>query len=304
MYDMRFTYMNATSVTEQVNTIKSRPNLLLWYTGDEPDGTSDPLSATLTSSNLIQSLDGGDGHGGAGYHPVSLVLNCENYFYTQYASGGDIIMQDTYMIGNNVTFSSQWGTPCTEDYGDCGCDNCKGTFEDISNRMDEFAQRNFINGWERTKAVWTVPQGFGDDTYWKREPTGQEFVVQSILGINHGGLGVVSWDDPTTADIKAFASRLALSLKNFMATPFILNPAATFKQITTPSRVDFGLWTVNGETLVLGTNMNYANVTVSFKDLGLTPTGVQQVLDTGSSVVDGTALKFGSVGSGGFIVKV
>lgn len=74
--------MNATAVTEQVNSIKSRPNLLVWYTGDEPDGTSDPLDATLKSSNLIQSLDGGDGQGGAGYHPISLVLNCENYFYT------------------------------------------------------------------------------------------------------------------------------------------------------------------------------------------------------------------------------
>ena len=30
--------------------------------------------------------------------------------------------------------------------------------------MDEFSQRNFVNGWERTKAVWTVPQGFGQDT--------------------------------------------------------------------------------------------------------------------------------------------
>lgn len=53
------TYMNASSVTEQVNHIKSRPNLLLWYTGDEPDGTSDPLNATLIASNLITSLDGG-----------------------------------------------------------------------------------------------------------------------------------------------------------------------------------------------------------------------------------------------------
>lgn len=130
--------MNATAVTEQVNRIKSRPNLLLWYTGDEPDGTSDPLDATLKSSNLIQSLDGGDGLGGAGYHPVSLVLNCENFHYTyvwqcrlkcsltyyginsEYASGADILLQDTYMIGNNVTFSSQWGTVCTPDYGDCG----------------------------------------------------------------------------------------------------------------------------------------------------------------------------------------
>lgn len=48
MYDMRFTYMNLTSVTEQVNMLKNRPNLLLWYTGDEPDGTSDPLNAAFT----------------------------------------------------------------------------------------------------------------------------------------------------------------------------------------------------------------------------------------------------------------
>jgi hypothetical protein len=114
------TYMNTASVTDQVNRIKSRPNLLLWYTADEPDGTSDPLNATSTASNLITSLDGGDGRGGAGYHPVSLVLNCENYEFSAYASGADVVMQDTYVIGNNVTFSSQWGTVCTEDYGDCG----------------------------------------------------------------------------------------------------------------------------------------------------------------------------------------
>ncbi|EGN94785.1 hypothetical protein SERLA73DRAFT_62021 [Serpula lacrymans var. lacrymans S7.3] len=69
MYDMRFTYMNLTSVTEQVNSIKNRPNLLLWYTADEPDGTSDPLNATSNAYDLIYSLDG--------YHPVSLVLNCQ-----------------------------------------------------------------------------------------------------------------------------------------------------------------------------------------------------------------------------------
>ena len=34
------TYMNSTAVEEEVNRVKNRPNLLLWYTGDEPDGTS------------------------------------------------------------------------------------------------------------------------------------------------------------------------------------------------------------------------------------------------------------------------
>ena len=86
------------------------------------------------------------------------------------------------MIGMNATFSSEYGTVCTEDYGDCGlvfsfshqgsthdalsrCDNCKGSFQDISTRMDEFRDRLFVNGWERRKAVWTVPQAFGNNRF-------------------------------------------------------------------------------------------------------------------------------------------
>jgi hypothetical protein len=37
-----------------------------------------------------------------------------------YSNGADIIMQDTYTIGNNVTFSTVWKTPCNTTYGDCG----------------------------------------------------------------------------------------------------------------------------------------------------------------------------------------
>ena len=92
--------MNNTAVTEEVNRIKNSPALLLWYTGDEPDGTSDPLNATSNAYDLIYSLDG--------YHPVSLVLNCENYYWTDYTAGADIVMQDTYMIGINATYSVVW----------------------------------------------------------------------------------------------------------------------------------------------------------------------------------------------------
>ena len=100
--------MNLTSVTEQVNMIKSRKNLLLWYTGDEPDGTSDPLNATTITYDLINELDG--------YHPVSLVLNCQNYFFPEYTAGSDVVMQDAYPISINATFSVEWHTPCTPDY--------------------------------------------------------------------------------------------------------------------------------------------------------------------------------------------
>lgn len=36
MYDMRWQYQNTTGVEWQVDRLKARPNLLLWYTADEP----------------------------------------------------------------------------------------------------------------------------------------------------------------------------------------------------------------------------------------------------------------------------
>jgi len=167
-------------VEEEVPRIKSRKNLLLWYTADEPDGWGDPLDATTLAYDKIYDLDG--------YHPVSLVLNCQDYQFEAYAAGTDIIMQDAYTIGINATYSVVWDTVCTPDFGDCGCDNCVGEFEDISRRVDQFGDRLGALGWERTKAIWTVPQAFGGSSYWNRVPAGNEWVVQSLLAVAHGPL--------------------------------------------------------------------------------------------------------------------
>lgn len=135
-------------------------------------------------------------------------------------------------------------------------------------------------------------------SYWTRYPTGQEFIVQSIVGINHGGLGVIPWDDPTSSDIKASASTLALALPKM--TPFILNPSATFRQTLTSDLVDIGLWTVGSQTLVLLTNTKYQATTVELGSLGLKGS-VTQVLDSGAELIEG-GISLTSVGSGGFIV--
>ncbi|KAG5220367.1 peptidase A1 family [Salix suchowensis] len=283
--------MNATSVTAQVNDIKSRPNMLLWYTADEPDGTSDPLSATADSYDLITSLDGGplplqqrqgdrvpphltraqlrklrvhcvyvgSGHCHAGYlHDRQQCNVLFSMAYTLYPRLRRL------RVSANLTTSRY-----IFNMYPFRCDNCQGEFEDISRRMDEFADRLFVNGRDRMKAVWTVPQAFGLETYWKRLPTGKEFIVQSLLGVNHGGLGIVPWEDPTPADIKASASSLALALPKM--TPFIFNPTASFQR-TTLNRVDIGLWTVGKETLVVATNMNNAEVSVGLSTL---PVGVE-----------------------------
>lgn len=148
-----FSYKNLTSVTEQVIQLRNRTNVLLYYTADEPDGQEEPFSAPASAAAQINSLDP--------YRPSSLVLNCQDYFFSEYAAGTPVLMQDTYPIGINGTFSVVWNTSCTPDQGDCGCDNCVGEFEDIRNRMDGFATRREVLGWERSTTVWTVPQAFG-----------------------------------------------------------------------------------------------------------------------------------------------
>ena len=113
--------------------LRNRTNLLLYYTADEPDGKDDPFSAAASATALINALDP--------YRPSSLVLNCQDYFFTEYAEGTPILMPDPYPIGINATYSVVWNTTCTREVGDCGCDNCHGDYEDIRDRMDDFAAR-------------------------------------------------------------------------------------------------------------------------------------------------------------------
>jgi hypothetical protein len=58
---------------------------LNWETAHEPDGNSDPLGAAQSTYDLIYELDG--------YHPVSIVLNCEDYNFSPYVKGADIVIE-------------------------------------------------------------------------------------------------------------------------------------------------------------------------------------------------------------------
>ncbi|KAJ7764560.1 hypothetical protein DFH07DRAFT_811639 [Mycena maculata] len=245
VYDMRHTYQNAEALAAEVKMIKHRPNLLLWYTADEPDGTSEPLDATRRAYDAIYALDG--------YHPVSIALNCADYEFAAHSAGADVVMPDTYTIANDPTFSAKYNTSCTVDFGCCGCDNCRGELEDISQRLDDFALRLDALGWARDRAVWAVPQAFGGEEFWTRPPTGPEFAVEVVLSVNHGARGIMPWIDPTPPDVKRAAAAFATALAS--AKEFIFSPRANFSRFTL-DRVDVGMWTVDGETLLLVANMN------------------------------------------------
>jgi hypothetical protein len=102
-------------------------------------------------------------------------------------------------------------------------------------------------------------------------PTGAEFLVETIVAINVGAKGSVSWNDPTSSDIKASASLFASALPDL--TPFLLSspltqPRVDFTHIVTPDRLDFGVWAdADGRTLVIGTNLNNATASISVSEV-------------------------------------
>lgn len=61
--------------------------------------------------------------------------------------------------------------------------------------MDDYHQRLY---WEGRKgvAVWNVNQAFGGESFWSRPPTGKEFILQSVIAINHGAMGGYSVHSP------------------------------------------------------------------------------------------------------------
>ncbi|KAK3948274.1 hypothetical protein QBC32DRAFT_222329, partial [Pseudoneurospora amorphoporcata] len=204
MFDLRENYTNQSWVAEQVTAAKDGEALFSYWSVDEPDGWQAPFSAPLETYHTISSVDP--------YHPVSLVLNCQNYYFQQYSAGADILMADIYPIGTressaNLT-KSKWGTPCNSTYGDCGCDNCFGSVLDVPNRFEDLARyEEWLGLWPKSKMF--NPQAFHGEGYWARDPTVEESWVMVLLAINRGVKGVLGWVWPASETLGKAHGRLA-----------------------------------------------------------------------------------------------
>ncbi|KAI4183262.1 MAG: hypothetical protein LQ346_006387, partial [Caloplaca aetnensis] len=205
MHDMRWTYKFHDYVRIQVERYKRRKNMLLWYTADEPDGHEDSPNAPPNAYSFLKSLDP--------YHPISLCLNCQNYWFQEYSAGADILMADTYPIGTNTEFSTKYNTPCNTTYGDCGCDNCHTSptspaLLNIPSRLDLWSRFQSQLGLP-PKPIWSVPQAFPAQDFWTRTPTPEEVVAMALLSINHGATGIVMWTFPTADEIVEGTSKFS-----------------------------------------------------------------------------------------------
>ena len=123
--------------------------------------------------------------------------------------------------------------------------------------------------------------------------------MQSILGINQGALGVVPWDDPTPADIKSSSSAFALSLPKI--TPYLFNPTSV-RTAYVVGGASVATWNAGAQTLVLATNTNYVNQTVSWEALGLEGAGATTVFVSGVAETVYGGFTLGPVGSAAFVV--
>lgn len=221
------TYKDPTQLLTQITTIRSLSSLLLWYTADEPDGNNDPTNSTKIAYDLINTQDG--------YHPVSLVLNCQNYFFAQYTSGADIISPDVYPVGNNVTFSSVYNTPCNRTYGDCGCDNCVGTLHDLSDRLIYFKD---LMRWQGThKTLWGTSQALGNTSFWKRYPTEAETITIGEAAVEKGGAkGLLWWMQPTATVVYSGTTRLSRHLNSVSNNGSAMKKLLGMKRLVEESR--------------------------------------------------------------------
>jgi hypothetical protein len=277
IYDMRFSFQNATQVNDQVQLWKNRTSLLMWYTADEPDGWAYPLNSTSLAYNQLKSLDP--------YHPVSLVLNCQNFYYQEYASGADIIFEDAYPVAINATWSIPWDTPCNLTYGDCGCDNCIGSLTDVSDRLDDIQTYQANLPGQGMKPTWAVLQAFGDQDYWKSIPSPAEVENMMMLSINHDAKGITYWIYPSTEDVNIGSGALGNVLKTEPALDFLFGAnAIKTLQVQGEPLVDASAWIVGSEMMVGVVSEEYVNydslVTITLPEAAIS---IAQVLYGNSS---------------------
>lgn len=255
-YNLRERYKNLTWVEENVIAARNNEAIFSYWSTDEPDGHQDPFSAPVAAYDLIRRLDP--------YHPVALVLNCQDYYFGPYSAPCDIITTDPYPIGINSTFS-KWGTACNTTLGDCGCDNCIGgshAILDVRDRFDTFAQyERYLGRWPKPKVH--VLQSFHGEDYWSRDPTPEETWAMALVGVNHGARGFSAWVYPTSEVLMEAHGSLARVLSMGPVVDLLMGVEGRRAQVEVgaENELDVVYWAKEADMVVFVVNPTYDAVT-------------------------------------------
>ena len=136
---------------DEVNEFKDHPALLSWYISDEPALNGVKPELLQETYNKIKEIDP--------YHPVSIVF-MHSSKAAKYKDAMDIVMADPYPVPQH---------PVTQ-------------VQSVIKRLHE----QFL----MEKPIWIVPQAFGGNEWWPREPTYQEIRVMTYLAAIEQASGV------------------------------------------------------------------------------------------------------------------
>ena len=121
----------------------------------------------------------------------------------------------------------------------------------------------------------------------------------TLIGINHGSLGAVSWSDPTPTDIKGNASAFALALPKI--TPFLFDATAVRSNYMVGG-VDVAVWSATNGTLVMATNTYYVSQSVEWADVSVNGDGATSIFSSGSAMTS-SGFSLPSMGSAAFLLQ-
>jgi hypothetical protein len=136
---------------KEIELFRDHPALLSWYIADMPDGRNLPADSLLEAYKLIKELDP--------YHPVTLLLSSPRNA-AQFRNVADIIMTAPYPVP-------------------------QGTMQEVKEYT--ILPKNEL--WLE-KPVWVVPQAFGGNEWWEREPTPKEVRAMTYTAIINGATGI------------------------------------------------------------------------------------------------------------------
>ena len=134
----------------EIEAMRDHPALLSWYIADEP--AVGLIQHLERVYDLIKELDP--------YHPVAVVFCRGADHARKFAGTMDIVMADPYPIPHG---------PVTN-------------VSDIADAMNE--------AFDRAKPLWIVPQCFGGNEGWRREPTAAEQRIMTYLSLIHGARAI------------------------------------------------------------------------------------------------------------------
>lgn len=228
---------------QEVKTFRDHPALLAWYISDEPVGHGVSVDDLVDTYRTIKALDP--------YHPVTIVFMTPRKA-AEYAAVMDIVMADPYPIPDgSVTEVTEVTQGLKSDFG-------------------------------TSKPVWIVPQAFGGNEWWQREPTPSELRVMTYLAVIDGATGIQYFIrhglNSFPKSPMAWSECGAVAQEIAELTPYLFSDEFSPEVFCSRREVAVSAWRQEGEIVLLVANTENQPLSAQFRIKDVSFTGQGDVL--------------------------